>query len=87
MVSIKLVVGLPQCSVGQCTQLPTTTPRVAVIGSARCDRRPIMIRLLILRCNNRTAKPIPANPIFLAYPLSRSDAQQQSQQQHVVSIA
>ena len=44
-----------------------------------------MIRLLILRRNNRTAKPMPANPIFrapsLAYPLPRSDAQQRQRQQ------
>ena len=33
--------------------------RPAVIESARCDRRPIMILLLILRRNNRTAKPMP----------------------------
>jgi len=39
--------------------LRTTSHRVAVIESERCDRRPIMIRTLILPRNNRTARPMP----------------------------
>ena len=50
--------------------------RIAVIESARCDRRAIMIPLLILRRNNRTAKPSstlsPVSPLL--FPVWRPTA-------------
>jgi len=58
--------------------------REAVIESERCDRRPIMIRPLILRRNNRTAKPTPsrANPVPAPQPASPIHDHNHHQQQH-----
>jgi len=66
--------------------------RVAVIESARSDRRPIMILLLILRRNNRTVKPRglkPSSTLSVAPPrlYDAKRHQPRQQQQRSASIA